>query len=678
MIASRSSPTRSTCRPSRRARSSTTSRRAARSSAPRAYPAGVLRRARSALRLPAGRTRVVVLDDPAAIVAALREELARADAGRRGQASDAAVLRPRTFFETRRRSPRGSRAHAWSSLHRAAIGGAAKATASRRYEVRLANGAHAGRARPRGPRARGEGGARHEGASAADDPRAARRGASRTGSDHGLRVVLTARAETQAERLVALLRHQDVALPRAPRRLRSGVARDDERAGARARSTRRSSSARSSRGVLLPGRAASRSSPRRRSSARARTAREKQVATRQPRAVPRGPARALASATTSCTSSTASAATRGSCTRTSAASTVDLLVVEYAGGDKLYLPVYRLNQIQKYSGGEGAAPKLDRLGGQTFAKTKARVEKAVRQMADELLRLYAERQAQPARRAPAGGRRVPRLRGDVPVRRDARSGAAPSTTCTRDLETPRPMDRLVCGDVGFGKTEVAIRAAFRVAMAGKQVAVLCPTTVLAQQHFRTFEARLRDYPITLARALALPDRRRSRRDARAAQGGQGRHRHRHAPPALEGRPLQGPRPARRRRGAALRRHAQGAHQAAPHAGRRAHAHGDAHPAHAADGGERACATCRSSRRRRVDRRAVRTIVTRYDDHGRARGRRARARRAAARSSTSTTASRASTSARSALQQLVPAGAHRRGARADGRREGGEAARSSRR
>ena len=101
------------------------------------------------------------------------------------------------------------------------------------------------------------------------------------------------------------------------------------------------------------------------------------------------------------------------------------------------------------------------------------------------------------------------------------------------------MDRLVCGDVGFGKTEVAIRAAFRVAMAGKQVAVLCPTTVLAQQHFRTFEARMRDYPITIARALALPDARRSRtRRCARAQGRQGRHRHRHASPALEGRPLQ--------------------------------------------------------------------------------------------------------------------------------------------
>jgi transcription-repair coupling factor (superfamily II helicase) len=173
--------------------------------------------------------------------------------------------------------------------------------------------------------------------------------------------------------------------------------------------------------------------------------------------------------------------------------TVDLLVVEYGGGDKLYLPVYRLNQIQKWSGGEGA-PRLDRLGGQTFSKTKQRVEKQVRKMADELLRLYAERQT---------------IAGDALGPQDDDYRAFEATfpfdetpdqaraigEVFKDLETPKPMDRLVCGDVGFGKTEVAIRAAFREAQASKQVAVLCPTTVLAQQHFLSFANRMRDYPI---------------------------------------------------------------------------------------------------------------------------------------------------------------------------------------
>jgi transcription-repair coupling factor (superfamily II helicase) len=173
---------------------------------------------------------------------------------------------------------------------------------------------------------------------------------------------------------------------------------------------------------------------------------------------------------------------------------VDLLLVEYAGGDKLYLPVYRLNQIQKYTGGENAAPKIDRLGGSTFAKTKSRVKKAVRQMADELLRLYAERKAEPGHALAPAGDDYRAFEATFPFEETVDQARAIDDV-NRDLEAERPMDRLVCGDVGFGKTEVAIRAAYRVAMSGKQVALLCPTTVLAQQHFRVFGARLRDYPI---------------------------------------------------------------------------------------------------------------------------------------------------------------------------------------
>ncbi len=180
--------------------------------------------------------------------------------------------------------------------------------------------------------------------------------------------------------------------------------------------------------------------------------------------------------------------------------TVDLITVEYAGGDKLYLPVHRLNQIQKYSGGDGAQPKVDRLGGATFAKTKSRVEKGVRQMADELLRLYAERKAQPGIALPPANDDYRAFEATFPFE-ETPDQARAIDDVNHDLEAERPMDRLVCGDVGFGKTEVAIRAAFRVAMAGKQVALLCPTTILAQQHYRVLEARLRDYPITV-RALS--------------------------------------------------------------------------------------------------------------------------------------------------------------------------------
>jgi transcription-repair coupling factor (superfamily II helicase) len=175
---------------------------------------------------------------------------------------------------------------------------------------------------------------------------------------------------------------------------------------------------------------------------------------------------------------------------------VELLAVEYGGGDKLYLPVYRLNQIQKYSGGEHAEPRLDKLGGQTFAKAKGKVRKAVREMADVLLRLYAEREAQVAEPLPPRGEDYAAFEATFPFEETADQAKAIAEV-DGDFDRGRPMDRLVCGDVGFGKTEVALRAAFRMALAGKQVAVLCPTTVLAQQHFRVFEARMQNYPINL-------------------------------------------------------------------------------------------------------------------------------------------------------------------------------------
>ena len=170
---------------------------------------------------------------------------------------------------------------------------------------------------------------------------------------------------------------------------------------------------------------------------------------------------------------------------------IELLVVEYLGG-KLYLPVYRLNQIQKFTGGE--APKLDRLGGQSFAKTKAKARRKAREMADELLRLYAERNNALKDPVPSADDEFEAFEASFPYDETPDQAAAIAEVLA-DLERPRVMDRLVCGDVGFGKTEVALRAAFRATSAGKQVAVLCPTTVLAQQHYLTFSRRLADYPL---------------------------------------------------------------------------------------------------------------------------------------------------------------------------------------
>lgn len=175
---------------------------------------------------------------------------------------------------------------------------------------------------------------------------------------------------------------------------------------------------------------------------------------------------------------------------------VELLVVEYQGGDRLFLPVYRLNQVQKYAGSEGK-PKLDRLGGQTFLKTKSKVRHHVRQMADELLRLYAERDALQKEPLPPPDDEYAAFEAGFP-HDETPDQAAAIADVIRDLSSSRVMDRLVCGDVGFGKTEVALRAAFLCASAGRQVALLCPTTILAQQHFQTFASRLENTPLRIA------------------------------------------------------------------------------------------------------------------------------------------------------------------------------------
>jgi transcription-repair coupling factor (superfamily II helicase) len=178
------------------------------------------------------------------------------------------------------------------------------------------------------------------------------------------------------------------------------------------------------------------------------------------------------------------------------AQTVEVMVVEYAGSDKLLVPVTRLGVIQKFKAGEGHQPRLDRLGGTTFATKKRRAEKAVAQMAEELLKLYAERNAAERDPMEPTGSAYAEFEATFPFEETRDQERAIDEVMT-DLDEGRPMDRLVCGDVGFGKTEVALRAAFRVAMSGRQVAVLCPTTVLAQQHNRTFSARLDDYPLRI-------------------------------------------------------------------------------------------------------------------------------------------------------------------------------------
>ena len=171
----------------------------------------------------------------------------------------------------------------------------------------------------------------------------------------------------------------------------------------------------------------------------------------------------------------------------------DYLLLAYKGGDKLYVPSDQIDTLRQYVGGE--APALHRLGGADFAKAKSRVRSAVREIAQELVVLYQKRVNSHGPRVRAGHAVAGRDGGGVPVRGDARPAQGASTTSRPTWSAPFPMDRLVCGDVGFGKTEVAIRAAFKAIQDGKQVAVLAPTTLLATQHGNTFADRFAGYPI---------------------------------------------------------------------------------------------------------------------------------------------------------------------------------------
>ena len=209
------------------------------------------------------------------------------------------------------------------------------------------------------------------------------------------------------------------------------------------------------------------------------------------------------------------------------------------------------------------------------------------------------------------------------------------------MESERPMDRLICGDVGYGKTEVALRAAFKAANAGKQVMMLVPTTILAQQHYGTFSERLRDYPFTVEQVSRFRPPAEQREAVKRFADGKDGHPHRHAPAALARRAGQGPRPDHRRRGAALRRQAEGAAAPAQAQGRRDLDERDADPAHAADEPRR---PARHLRHRDAARgpaagQDLRRRVRRGPRHAR---RSSASTRAAARRSSSTTASRTST------------------------------------
>lgn len=174
----------------------------------------------------------------------------------------------------------------------------------------------------------------------------------------------------------------------------------------------------------------------------------------------------------------------------------DLIVLEYSGGDRLYIPLYNIDRIKKYSAEEGIAPALDRLGGKTWQKRRERVRKAVREMAERLLRLYAEREVGHSFSF-SPDTELHREFYDFFTYEETPDQVKAIEEISLDMESEKPMDRLLCGDVGYGKTEVAMRAAFKAVYDGKQVAVLVPTTILCEQHYLTFRSRFSAFPMRI-------------------------------------------------------------------------------------------------------------------------------------------------------------------------------------
>jgi transcription-repair coupling factor (superfamily II helicase) len=179
------------------------------------------------------------------------------------------------------------------------------------------------------------------------------------------------------------------------------------------------------------------------------------------------------------------------------ATQVDCLKLEYEGGT-LYLPVYRLGEVQRYVGAEGHAPRLDKLGGVTWEATQSKVKRHVRALAEELLQVYAQRAALPGHRFPPADDQFHELEATFPFDETPDQQEAIDAVLA-DMEAPRAMDRLVCGDVGYGKTEVAMRAIFKAVQGGKQACVLAPTTVLVEQHFRTLGERYQGFAVSLGK-----------------------------------------------------------------------------------------------------------------------------------------------------------------------------------
>ena len=197
--------------------------------------------------------------------------------------------------------------------------------------------------------------------------------------------------------------------------------------------------------------------------------------------------------------------------------TVEFMILEYAEGARLYVPLTRLDLVQKYRSSEGVKPVLNRLGTQQWQKTKSRVKKAMKDMAEELLKLYAARRTAEGH-AFASDNEWQREFEDAFEFSETEDQISAIVDVKHDMEAPTPMDRLLCGDVGYGKTEVAMRAAFKAVSDNRQVAVLAPTTVLAFQHYNTFRQRFAAFPIKIEMLSRFRTREAAERNDREDRG----------------------------------------------------------------------------------------------------------------------------------------------------------------
>ncbi len=196
----------------------------------------------------------------------------------------------------------------------------------------------------------------------------------------------------------------------------------------------------------------------------------------------------------------------------------ECLLLEFAAGDKVYVPVEKIDTVERYSSDREATPELSRLGTASWARVTKRARKAIQAMAAELLQLYAERESRPGLAFPPDGDLLRSLEESF-IYEETPDQLTAITAVKRDMEAARPMDRLVCGDVGYGKTEVAMRAAFKAVESGRQVVLLCPTTLLAHQHGETFAERFRDFPASVAVLSRFQSASEQREIARRAREG---------------------------------------------------------------------------------------------------------------------------------------------------------------